>query len=290
MKLKKKILILLIILLTLFGAWYFYSHRKVVTDEITLYGNVEIRQVDLSFQVAGRIKDMLKEEGDSVKKGELVALMDDRDYKADYEKSTAEVDKSKAISDNAASQYERQAPLCTDGTVSPQDCDTLYNTKNQSKASYESAVATKTDAKNKLDYTKVFAPEDGIITSRIQEPGANVTIGQPIYTLSKNKPIWIRAYISETDLGNIKYGMKAHVLTDSVNPHTGKNREYTGWIGYISPVAEFTPKTVQTEDLRTDLVYRIRVYVYDIDEFLRQGMPTTIKIKLGEKEYKEKVE
>lgn len=287
---KKKILILLVLILIAFGGWYIYENRKVVKDEITLYGNIEIRQVDLSFQVAGRIKDMLKEEGDSVKKGELVAVMDERDYKAQYEKNSAEVEKTKAISINAASQYERQAPLCTDGTISPQDCDTLLNTKNESKASYDSAVASKTDAKNKLDYTQVFAPEDGIITSRVQEPGANVTIGQPIYTLSKNKPIWIRAYISETDLGNIKYGMKALVLTDSVNPKTGKNREYTGWVGYISPVAEFTPKTVQTEDLRTDLVYRIRVYVYDIDEYLRQGMPTTIKIKIGEKEYKEKVE
>ena len=287
---KKKILILLVLILIACGGWYIYENRKVVKDEITLYGNIEIRQVDLSFQVAGRIKDMLKEEGDSVKKGELVAVMDERDYKAQYEKNSAEVEKTKAISINAASQYERQAPLCTDGTISPQDCDTLLNTKNESKASYDSAVASKTDAKNKLDYTQVFAPEDGIITSRVQEPGANVTIGQPIYTLSKNKPIWIRAYISETDLGNIKYGMKARVLTDSVNPKTGKNREYTGWVGYISPVAEFTPKTVQTEDLRTDLVYRIRVYVYDIDEYLRQGMPTTIKIKIGEKEYKEKVE
>ena len=75
--------------------------------------------------------------------------------------------------------------------------------------------------------------------------------------------------------------MEAKVLTDSINPGTGKRREYKGWVGYISPVAEFTPKTVQTEDLRTDLVYRIRVYVNDIDPFLRQGMPTTIKIELN---------
>lgn len=79
---KKKILILLVLILIAFGGWYIYENRKVVKDEITLYGNIEIRQVDLSFQVAGRIKDMLKEEGDSVKKGELVAVMDERDYKA----------------------------------------------------------------------------------------------------------------------------------------------------------------------------------------------------------------
>lgn len=280
MNLKKKILLLLVILLAVTG-WYLYTHRKINTNELTLFGNVEIRQVDLSFQVAGRIEKLLKEEGDSVKTGELVALMDARDYKADYEKSTAEAARKKAISANADAQFTRQAPLCDDDTVSRQDCDTLFNSKNEKKADYDSAVAQKQEAKNKLDYTKVYAPEDGIITTRIQEPGAIVSAGQPVYTLSKNKPIWIRAYVPETQLGNIKYGMEAKVLTDSINPKTGEHRQYKGWIGYISPVAEFTPKTVQTEELRTDLVYRIRVYVYDIDPFLRQGMPTTIKIHLN---------
>jgi HlyD family secretion protein len=98
--------------------------------------------------------------------------------------------------------------------------------------------------------------------------------------MAKMKPVWVRAYIPETNLANVKYGMKTKVLTDTINPQTGKLREYTGYVGYISPVAEFTPKTVQTEDLRTDLVYRIRVYIYDIDAYLRQGMPVTIKINL----------
>lgn len=75
--------------------------------------------------------------------------------------------------------------------------------------------------------------------------------------------------------------MGVNVYTDTTNPNTGKKREYKGYVGYISPVAEFTPKTVQSTDLRTDLVYRIRVYVDDIDEYLRQGMPVTIKINIG---------
>lgn len=278
---KKQILILLIILALIGAGWYFYTHRKVKINELTLFGNVEIRQVDLSFQVSGKIEKLLKEEGDAVKAGELVALMDARDYQANFEKSSAEVKRTKAISANAASQYQRQAPLCEDDTVSKQECDNLFNAKNESKAAYESALAQMKDSKNKLDYTKVYAPEDGIITTRIQEPGAIVNAGQPIFTLSKNKPIWIRTYVPETQLGNIKYGMEAKILTDSINHETGKRREYKGWVGYISPVAEFTPKTVQTEDLRTDLVYRIRVYVNDIDPFLRQGMPTTIKIELN---------
>ncbi len=86
--------------------------------------------------------------------------------------------------------------------------------------------------------------------TRIQEPGAVVEPSQPIYTMAKSKPVWVRAYIPETNLANVKYGMEAKVYTDTINPQTGEKREYKGQVGYISPVAEFTPKTVQTEDLR----------------------------------------
>lgn len=158
--------------------------------------------------------------------------------------------------------------------------DTLLNTKNKSKADYDAAIAQKNFAKNQLDYTKIYAPEEGIIMVRVQEPGANVSKGQPVYTMAKTKPVWVRAYVNETDLGNIKYGQTVRVYTDTTDPKTGKKREYKGQVGYISPVAEFTPKTVQSTDIRTNLVYRIRVYIYDIDEYLRQGMPVTIKVDL----------
>ena len=116
---------------------------------------------------------------------------------------------------------------------------------------------------------------------RIQEPGATVNKGQPIFTMAKTKPVWVRAYVNETDLGNIKYGQEVNVYTDTKDPKTGNKRTYKGQIGYISPVAEFTPKTVQSTDVRTNLVYRIRVYINDTDEYLRQGMPVTINVDLN---------
>jgi HlyD family secretion protein len=156
----------------------------------------------------------------------------------------------------------------------------LYNAQNKANADYKAAVANKDYLSNQLKYTKLYAPEDGTIMVHVVEPGSNVQKGQPVYTMAKTSPVWVRAYVNEKDLGNIKYGQEVNVYTDTTNPETGKKREYKGQIGYISPVAEFTPKTVQSTDTRTDLVYRIRVYINDIDEFLRQGMPVTIKVDL----------
>lgn len=284
---KKKILILIILIAITSGVYLYFHRKKPNPNELILYGNIEIRQVDLGFRVEGKIAKMLVEEGDYVKKGQLLGYLDDTTYRATYEKSLSDIQMYKALSINSLQQYQRNIPLCADGTTSKVECERLFNTKNSTKASLDSSVAASKNAKKNLEDTRVYAPDDGVIMTRVQEPGAVVEPSSPIYTMAKSKPIWVRAYIPEPDLGNIKYGMKAKVLTDSINPSTGKHREYTGWVGYISPVAEFTPKTVETTDLRTDLVYRIRVYIYEVDEYLRQGMPVTIKFDLGNKEIRE---
>ena len=277
---KKKIAVLVLIIL-IAGLYIFYkANKKDTSNELTLFGNIEIRQVDLSFQVSGLVSKLLKEEGDTVKKGELVAVMDESDYNANFTRAAAEVDRTLAIQKDAIDKYNRYAPLGDDDTVSKQEIESLYNAQNKANADYKAAVANKDYLSNQLKYTKLYAPEDGTIMVRIVEPGSNVAKGQSVYTMAKTSPVWVRAYVNEKDLGNIKYGQQVNVYTDTTNPDTGKKREYKGQIGYISPIAEFTPKTVQSTDTRTDLVYRIRVYINDIDEYLRQGMPVTIKVDL----------
>lgn len=284
---KKKIIALVLIILIailISGVSIFNKNKNANATELTLYGNIEIRQVDLSFQVPGLVSKLLKEEGDTVKKGELVAVMDESDYDANFKRAAAEVERTLALQKDAVDKYNRYAPLGVDDTVSKQEVESLYNAQNKANADYKAAVANKDYLSNQLKYTKLYAPEDGIIMVRVVEPGSNVQKGQSVYTMAKTNPVWVRAYVNEKDLGNIKYGQEVNVYTDTVNPQTGKKREYKGQIGYISPVAEFTPKTVQSTDIRTDLVYRIRVYIDDTDEFLRQGMPVTIKVDLISKD------
>lgn len=127
MKKKAVILILLILIIGATLGFLYFKNRKV-QNELTLFGNIEIRQVDLSFQVSGKIEKMLKEEGDTVKAGELIAIIDDKDYVSNLEKAKADVEKTLAIKDDAESKFKRQAPLVEDNTISKQDYDIL-NTK-----------------------------------------------------------------------------------------------------------------------------------------------------------------
>lgn len=280
---KKKIIIILFAFFVciLFLAIYFFLNKKS-PNSIKAYGNIEIRQVDLSFQVSGIIEELFVEEGDYVKKGDILAKLIDKDYVSNYKQALYQEKSSKAQAKENYDKYKRNFPLCSDGTVSKQECDTLLNQKDLSNAQYSKNIANREFQKNQLEYTKMYAPQDGIITTRVQEKGARVNANQIVFVLSLNKPIWVRTYIKETDLGNIKYSQEAKIFTDTIDSKTGKKKEYTGKIGYISPVAEFTPKTVQTQDLRTDLVYRIRIYIDEIDEFLRQGMPVSVEIPLLE--------
>ena len=117
------------------------------------------------------------------------------------------------------------------------------------------------------------APTAGVIESRILEPGEMAGPTHPVFTLALTDPKWVRAYIPEPELGRIRLGMKASVMNDSF---PGKSMD--GWVGFISPVAEFTPRTVETEDLRTKLVYEARVFVHDDQDLLRLGMPVTVII------------
>lgn len=278
---KRRIIFIIIFILIGYGILYYYQHKpKKVSNILQLYGNVEIRQVDMGFRVEGKIQKLYYEEGDFVKKGAILASLDSTSYRANYAKSLAEIKLNRQINANASRKLMRNLSLCQEGTVPKQDCDNYKSERDTSSSAIEASVASSRVAKKNLSDSKIYAPSDGIITTRVKEEGSVVAQDETVYTLAKMKPVWIRTFISEKDLGNISYNMKAKVLTDSVNPKTGKNREYVGYIGYISPVAEFTPKTVQTEDLRTDLVYRIRVYVYNLDEYLRQGMPVSIVINL----------
>ncbi|MGD9082894.1 MAG: efflux RND transporter periplasmic adaptor subunit [Desulfobacterales bacterium] len=125
--------------------------------------------------------------------------------------------------------------------------------------------------KIRLSDMTLTSPAAGVIQNRNLEPGEMASPDRPVVTLALTDPKWVRAYVPEPDLGRIKLGMTAKIMSDSFPDQT-----FDGWIGFISPVAEFTPKTVETEDLRTKLVYEVRVFVYDSKDLLRLGMPVTV--------------
>jgi HlyD family secretion protein len=249
-----------------------YDDKKGV-GHITLYGNVDVRQVDIGFRVSGQVKQLIYEEGDKVPEGTLMCTMDDTPYDSQLKEALATAEANKVNLDNANVLLCRRLELIGIGAVSQEDLDNAGARRDQLAKDLEAAEANIEVAKDNLAYTKAYAPTNGIILTRIREPGTVVKPADPVYTLSVSSPVWIRAFVSEPELGKVYYGMPAEVYTDT-------GRKYSGTVGFISPVAEFTPKTVESTQLRTDLVYRIRVYADNPDNQLVQGMPVTVKLNL----------
>jgi len=146
----------------------------------------------------------------------------------------------------------------------------------QAQAQLDAANAAIALLQHQLGEASLKAPVDAIVRARLMEAGDMAAPQRPVYTLAIADPKWVRTYVREADLGRIKPGAAASISIDS---QPGK--PLAGKVGYISSVAEFTPKTVQTEDLRTSLVYEVRVLADDKADVLRMGMPATVRIAVG---------
>ena len=200
--------------------------------------------------------------------------------------------------ENARRIFQRQTELLATRAVSQQDHDDAearlrevearLNSAREQLALFQSgyrkeelaqadaelarAEAAMAGTELRLQDATLAAPSDGIVLTRVQEAGAVVQAGATVLTLSLSHPVWVRAYVAEPDLGRIHPGMAMEVVTDS-----RPGQPYRGQVGYISPRAEFTPRNVETPELRTSLVYRLRVIVDNPDGGLRQGMPVTLR-------------
>ena len=328
MKKRRLIIVAAVVLVALAGGLaYWWLHPSSAANTLTLYGNVDIWEVHPAFNDAGRVSRMLVTEGARVRKGELIARIDDTRYIArlaeakhkaanlkavllrlmhgsrpqEVAQARATMHGLSAIYQNAKANYARTLALMPQGIASIQDRDDAgaelrsargnYRAAMQAyrlavigprredilaaRSAYDAAMAAQALAARELTDTSLYAPADGMIEDRILEPGDMASPSTPVYTIALPSPLWVRAYAPETDLGKISLGMPAVITTDSF-----PGRRYRGWVGYISPVAEFTPKTVETPTLRTQLVYQVRIYACDSRGELRLGMPATVIIEL----------
>ncbi|HBR1514881.1 TPA: secretion protein HlyD [Klebsiella quasipneumoniae subsp. quasipneumoniae] len=320
------ILLIVILLAALGGGWWWYQSSR--QQPLTLYGNVDIRTVNMSFRVGGRLASLTVDEGDSIRAGQTLGELDRAPYEnallqaqanvstaqAQYDlmmagyrseeiaQAAAAVNQAQAAYDYAQNFYQRQLGLRASSAISANDLENARSSRDQAqatlksaqdklrqyragnrpqeiaqaKASLEQAQAALAQTKLDLHDTVLTAPSDGTLMTRAVEPGTMLNAGGTVLTLSLTHPVWVRAYVDEKNLGQAQPGQAVLLYTDS-----RPDKPYHGKIGFVSPSAEFTPKTVETPDLRTDLVYRLRIVVTDADGALRQGMPVTVSFDNG---------
>jgi HlyD family secretion protein len=290
--------------------------RATDLARIVVSGNIEAHESVLSFtQIQAPIVELAFDEGASVSKGTVLARVDASLYQRQIEIDQANLGVATAQvavneSSLAASQsnvksdefdltekqrdYERAEELVKTAAISVQGRDLAFTAARQSAAQLahdqamvqvattnvalgranEAAVAAKLSLDRvTLGYTSLAAPFDGVISVRQAELGQLAGPGVAIFTLDDLDHVLLRAYVNEPDIGKVRLGQAADVSTDT---YAGK--VYRGRISFISPEAEFTPKTVETHAERVTLVYRIRIDIDNSSHELLPGMPADATI------------
>ncbi|MBM6985125.1 MAG: efflux RND transporter periplasmic adaptor subunit [Acidaminococcaceae bacterium] len=309
---------------SLYGA---YQARQAA-GTLTLYGNVDLREVSLAFRNNERISEILVEEGDPVRKGQVLARLDTNDLNYRIQTMKAQIAAQQAVADKLHNGTRReelaQAEARYRAAVAERDflqrdydrkAEAFHTSGGRSvsrqglddaRAKLEVAAARAREAEEAsnlaiagpraediaaadaklaglksdlaqeeytLSQSELTAPQDGVVRSRLLEVGDMASPQKPVFRISLNTKKWVRVYVKEADLGKLHEGSKAGVTIDSY-----PDKAIEGQVGYISSTAEFTPKNVETKDLRPALLYEVRVYVTDPDNLLRMGMPATVRI------------
>ncbi|HVC29654.1 MAG TPA: efflux RND transporter periplasmic adaptor subunit, partial [Steroidobacteraceae bacterium] len=323
---KKRILLAGLVALAAAGLAWWLTHRQPASNQIVLYGNVDLREVDLAFNGSQRIARVLVQEGERVRKGQVLARLDTSRLQPQLARAEAQAAAQRAAVERlrhgsrpeeiaqaranlmlaqadarlAGADYRRIDALFSSSSgraVSRQSVDgararadvaharvlvsrqalqlALLGPRKEDIAQAQAMLAGEQAQvallQQELADAQLRAPLDAVVRSRLAEPGDMASPQKTAFTLAITDPKWVRAYVSEPDLGWVRPGMPATVAVDSFPA-----RRFPGWVGFISPVAEFTPKTVQTQELRSSLVYEIRVFVQDPGDVLRLRMPATV--------------
>ncbi|CDM90805.1 secretion protein HlyD [Xenorhabdus bovienii] len=321
----KKFALFLLAIIVVIGAIVGIDYYQEQNDkELMLYGNVDVRTVNLGFRVAGKLAALQVDEGDAITVGQALGQLDNAPFINALNQAKATRDAAKATLAKTEAGYrteeiaqvraettqkesafrfadsflKRQQGLWQRKMISDNELDNAKTGQHQTLAAYQAAKdklrqfeagyrkeeiaaakaqlaqaeAAVAQAELNSQDTQLTSPSAGVILTRAIEPGTMLAAGNTVFTLSLTKPVWIRAYIDEPNLNQAIAGREIRIYTDG-----RKNQPYHGKIGFVSPTAEFTPKNVETPDLRTDLVYRLRIIVNDPDEGLKQGMPVTLR-------------
>ena len=329
---RRRVVFVLVLLAALAGG-IFYWHTSAAREaaaarELTLMGNVDVREVSLAFRQSDRIQELLVDAGATVEAGQVLARLDSRELTLTMQKTRSEIRAqesallklqngtrgeevrqaeaslraARAAAANAAGVYARkQAIYDSVEGISEQEVESARHEADARSAEAKAAEEKLAEAENGaraedveaskaqlqalndelareaylLTEYELRAPQAGVIRSRLLEAGDMAGPSAPVFKLSLLDKKWVRVYVSEAELGRVYEGQPARVYIDS-----RPDAPLAGEVGYIASTAEFTPKTVQTEELRTALVYEVRVYVTDEENVLRLGMPATVKLDL----------
>ncbi len=321
-RIPKPLIILLFIFLAGGFYWAYLKYFPATDTGILATGTIEATTVDLNVKGAGTITTLDLQEGQVVKKDQLLAELSRSDLAAQRERDAlgvlvaeakladlgsgargqeikeamANLNISQINLDKARLDLDRAAKLAEEGALPQQELDqarvnfdlkqnlldvaqarlsllqsgTRPSQVSAAAAEVERAKAVLKATESMLADMKIYSPIAGTILSKNYEPGEYVPLGTALATIADLSNLWIKVYIPTDDLPAVKLNQQVHFTV------SGDETQYTGTVSHISSQGEFTPKTIQTKQERTNIVFAVKISVKNPANVLKPGMPADV--------------
>lgn len=251
------VIVIVVLLLVGGGIWWWWSTTQTSTAASSqqLTGTVEANEYQITPALTGRITKVSVAEGDRVTKGQELVRLDRSALNLQLEQAKQGVKAAQAAVTNA-----KDDSSSTDADIAA------------AKARLKQAEAAVKLAEVQLGYTVITSPRNGIVVSVVGNTGQNASPGKTLLTITDPSDLFVRVFVPETEIGNVKMGQAAKLTTDS------STQTWNGSVSFIASTSEFTPNNVQTKDQRVKLVYEVRVKVSDTSGTLKAGMPVDVTL------------
>jgi membrane fusion protein YbhG len=285
---RKKAPVILAILVLAAIAYYMYGAKNYSQDYgLSGTGTIEATEINLGSPIPGIIGQINFSEGDAVKTADVVAVIKHEDLKATrsafasgMQAADSQIEQARIKLANTRRNVNRLSELAGAGSVSRMRYDDADSAVREATAGWQAARFQRETLTHqmqaldeKISYATVTSPVDGVVIARNFEAGEMSPAGGALLTVARLKTVWLKIYVTEKDLGRVRLGQKAAVSIDSY-----PGREFEGRVTWISPQAEFTPKTIQTEEERVKLVYAVKITVDNSEGIFKIGMPADARL------------
>ncbi|MDZ7331370.1 MAG: efflux RND transporter periplasmic adaptor subunit [candidate division KSB1 bacterium] len=275
---------------------------KRESEELSGSGILEATEILISAKSAGTLIEMPVAEGIVVSAGQMIAQIDTEkiylqkkqliaawtELKLNLQNAQRGVDLARENLENIKKKYQRIKALLEENSATQQQYDDIFTAYQAAQVQYDNAMTSLKALRAKEDQlvaqleliesqlrdTKITAPITGTIIEKYVEQGEIARVGGPIVSMADLQKMWIKVFFKEPALGRIKLNSPAEIRISAY-----PDRSFPGRVSWISPRAEFTPKTVQTKEARSDLVYAVKIEVLNPDGVLKIGMPADVVIK-----------
>lgn len=244
------------------------ARMDTLSVTVEAVGSLEARsRVEVKPEIAGRVSQILFEEGDSVRAGQVLVRLDRDRLQAELAAARASVSRARVEAENLERQLRRNDSLLARGAISEQAYDDLETSHASAQASLEEAEANLALARENLEDATIRAPFDGRVGVRSFDPGDYLAVGTSMFTVVDDDPLEIRFSVPERYLGQLELGSEIDVRVQSA-----PDRTVEGQLEFVSPYVNAASRSVE-----------LRALIPNADAVLRPGQFATVELELEER-------